>query len=290
MKKILWMVATLVMCMTMSVTLTSCGDDDEPTPTQQNGGNNGNDNGNGGNDQGGNGGGENGGGNGGNDQDIDRSGVIDGRKYIDLGLPSGTLWAECNVGANTPEDYGDYFAWGETEAKDDYSWSTYKWCMGTENSLTKYCGVSTYGYNGFTDELTELRPEDDAASANWSSAWQMPSIDQFAELVNADYTTLEWKVESRTDGVVHRNEYWLVITSKKNGNSISLPFAGYRYGISFSNNSSTGNGSYWCRMGHYRHPQDVHFFSVSGNPDSHYLNLEGSRYRYYGQSVRPVRK
>ena len=87
-------------------------------------------------------------------------------EWVDLGLPSGTLWATCNVGANAPEEYGDYFAWGETAPKDYYDWSTYKWCKGSYNTMTKYCTNSSYGYNGFTDGKTELDPEDDAAWFN----------------------------------------------------------------------------------------------------------------------------
>ena len=91
--------------------------------------------------------------------------------YVDLGLPSGLLWATCNVGADNPEDYGDYFAWGETQPKDVvYYWSTYPYCNGSYNTLTKYCNNSNYGYNGFTDDLTILLPEDDAATANSGSA------------------------------------------------------------------------------------------------------------------------
>ncbi len=118
----------------------------------------------------------------------DNSGTIDGRDYVDLGLPSGTLWATCNVGASKPEEYGDYFAWGETTPKSTYYWSTYKWCKGSETTMTKYCTRSDYGYNGFTDNLTELQPEDDAATANWGSVWKMPSYAQFSELFNSSYT------------------------------------------------------------------------------------------------------
>ena len=81
--------------------------------------------------------------------------------YVDLGLPSGLLWATCNVGANAPEEYGDYFAWGETQPKDYYDWSTYQYCNGSENTLTKYCWYSGNGYNGYTDNLIILQPEDD---------------------------------------------------------------------------------------------------------------------------------
>ena len=81
-------------------------------------------------------------------------------------MPSGTLWATCNIGANSPEEYGDYFAWGETAPKDDYNWSNYKWCNGSATTFTKYCTKSSFGYNGFVDNKTELDPEDDAAYVN----------------------------------------------------------------------------------------------------------------------------
>ena len=96
-------------------------------------------------------------------------------EWVDLGLPSGTLWATCNVGANSPEEYGDYFAWGETTTKSSYSWSTYKYCKGSSSTMTKYC---TSSYYGTVDNKTELEPSDDAATANWGSEWQMPSLEQ----------------------------------------------------------------------------------------------------------------
>ena len=89
-------------------------------------------------------------------------------EYVDLGLPSGTLWATTNIGATSPEEYGDYFAWGETTTKSDYSWETY---FDIDD------GFSFKKYNN-DGGLTELLPEDDAATANWGSEWQMPSDDQ----------------------------------------------------------------------------------------------------------------
>ncbi|MCI7430492.1 MAG: hypothetical protein MSS84_06410, partial [Bacteroidales bacterium] len=68
-----------------------------------------------------------------------------GHDYVDLGLPSGTKWATCNVGASTPEEYGNYYAWGETTPKAYYDWSTYKWCNGSKTTLTKYNTSSSYG-------------------------------------------------------------------------------------------------------------------------------------------------
>jgi hypothetical protein len=85
------------------------------------------------------------------------------------------------VGANAPEDYGDCFAWGETQPKDYYDWSTYQYCNGSFNTLTKYCCNSNIGYNGFTDNLTILQPEDDAATANYGG--RTPTKYEWNELV-----------------------------------------------------------------------------------------------------------
>ena len=97
--------------------------------------------------------------------------MINGHEYVDLGLPSGTLWATCNVGANSPEEYGNHFAWGETTPKEFYSWGTYKWCNGTANSLTKYCYDSKWGT---VDNNIELVHEDDAAHVNWETVGVCP--------------------------------------------------------------------------------------------------------------------
>ena len=140
--------------------------------------------------------------------------------YVDLGLPSGTLWATCNIGANSPEEYGDYFAWGETEPKIDYSWETYKWCMGSYNTLTKYVykGYGKYGYNGFTDDIPALLPEDDAAAVNLGEDWETPVYGDFKELF-----------ENTIGEFTEQNGVWgLKITSDINNNSIFLPAAGSR--------------------------------------------------------------
>ena len=142
----------------------------------------------------------------------------DDHDYVDLGLPSGTLWATCNVGANSPEEYGDYFAWGETAPKDDYIWTTYKYCNGGYAKLTKYCNKSDYGDNGFTDNLTTLVPSDDAATANWGSDWCMPSADQWEEL--RDNTNSVWTTQNGVNGRLF---------TASNGNSLFLPAAGFRW-------------------------------------------------------------
>ena len=150
------------------------------------------------------------------------SGTTDGHDWVDLGLPDGTRWATCNIGADTPEEKGNYYAWGETTPKADYSWSTYQWCNGTYNTMTKYCISAGYGYNGFTDGLTELEPEDDAATQNWSANWQMPSKEQIENLINSTYTTIEFTTQNGVEGVK--------ITSKSNSKSIFLPCSGYYEG------------------------------------------------------------
>ena len=169
-------------------------------------------------------------------------------RYVDLGLPSGTLWAKWNVGASYQGDYGLYFAWGETEPKDDYNWETYKWSQDfavdewVHYNLTKYNQQPEYGYIppfssvGFTDELTELQPEDDAATVLWGEEWQTPSIEQFVELFNDEYTTQEVDVNG------------IKVTSIANGNSIFLRYAGYLAGTDII--ARTGNeaaGHYWTR-------------------------------------------
>ena len=197
--------------------------------------------------------------------------VSEFHEYIDLGLPSGTLWATCNVGASKPEEYGDYFAWGETTTKGTYNWSTYKYCKGTENTMTKYCISSTYGT---VDNKTELEPSDDAATANWGSSWQMPSLEQVMELYNSSYTTTTW---TTMNGVYGRK-----ITSKSNGNSIFLPAAGYRDDTSLYNAGSYGH--YWSRS----LTTSISFFAYELYFDSSYVDTLGGRC-YFGHSVRPVR-
>lgn len=204
------------------------------------------------------------------------------KEYVDLGLPSGTLWATCNIGADTPEDYGDYFAWGETkgynEGKTNFDWSTYKWCEGSESTMTKYCTNSSYGYEGFTDDKTELDLEDDAAYVNWGPAWRMPSKEQFDELINNNYTTTEWTTQNGVIG--------LKIMSKTNGNSIFLPAAGLRDGSSLNAYADVGSfGIYWSRT---LSSGDDSYDAGILNIDSSYISTSNDA-RLYGQSVRPVR-
>ena len=145
-------------------------------------------------------------------------GNLNGHTWIDLGLPSGTLWATCNVGTSTPEQYGDYFAWGETTKKAFYKWGTYKYSNGGEDQLTKYCYNSAYGYNNFTDTLTVLQASDDAATFNWGSGWRTPTSDEWSEL--DVYTTKIWTTQNGVNGMLF---------TSPNGGSIFLPAAGNYY-------------------------------------------------------------
>ncbi len=152
--------------------------------------------------------------------------------YVDLGLPSGTLWATRNVGASAPEEYGDYFAWGETEPKNDYDWSTYKWCNGSMTKLTKYCTYSYYGYNDFVDDKTELDPADDAACAHYPGG-RMPSLEQIKELI--DSCTWTWSQLNGVHGA---------LATGPNGNTMFLPLPG-EY---LSDRPYAGTkGYYWSR-------------------------------------------
>ena len=155
-----------------------------------------------------------------------------GHEYVDLGLPSGLKWATCNVGANTPEEYGDYFAWGETQPKSYYDWSTYKYCNGSSTTMTKYCTKSSYGT---VDNKTTLELTDDVAHVRWRGSWRMPTDDELSELRNTSNCTWTWTTQNGVKGYK--------VTSKKNGNSIFLPAAGYRY---LGNLSLAGSyGNYW---------------------------------------------
>ena len=154
----------------------------------------------------------------------------DNHEYVDLGLS--VKWATCNVGASKPEEYGDYFAWGETQAKSTYNWSTYKYCNGTYDSMTKYC---TDSYFGTVDNKTTLEFTDDVAHVNWGGSWRMPTYEEQNELRNTNNCTWEWTTQNGVKGYK--------VTSKKNGNSIFLPAAGYRYNSDLNDPSSSGY--YW---------------------------------------------
>ncbi len=193
-------------------------------------------------------------------------GTINGHEYVDLGLS--VKWATCNVGAIKPEEYGGYYAWGETEEKDYYDWDTYKWCNGSYETMTKYCTNSSYGT---VDNKTTLALEDDVAHVKWGGSWRMPTKAEQDELRNN--CTWSWTTLNSVNGYK--------VTSKTNGNSIFLPAAGVRYGTLLDSSGSYGN--YWSGS-----------LLGSDNLGAYYLSFYSDRYgwydndRYSGRSVRPV--
>ncbi len=164
----------------------------------------------------------------------------DEHEYVDLDLPSGTLWATCNVGASSPQDIGLYFAWGETEGHGNdlsdgylFDWNNYKWAevLDDESYFTKYCVDGRRGLDGFSDNKYFLDPEDDAATVHWGDQWRTPSSSQFKELRDL----CNWEQEE-----VHGVQGYRV--TGPNGNSIFLPVTGWRI-----DDMLLDGGSYWAR-------------------------------------------
>ena len=182
--------------------------------------------------------------------------------WVDMGLPSGTLWYSCNIGTTKPQGYGAYFAWGETKPKATYDWSTYAYGTG-ENALTKY-------YDG--DGLTVLESGDDAARSAMGGDARMPSDTEWQEL--KDNCTSEWTTYRGVNGYM--------FTAKSNGNRLFFPAAGKKSGSLLSRNDT--NGYYWSLSLNESDPSragDMYFYS--GNQTVNYYS------RDYGFSVRPVR-
>ena len=193
------------------------------------------------------------------------TGTENGHGYVDLRLPSGLKWATCNVGATRPEYFGNYYAWGETEPKTTYNWSTYKWCNGSRTTLTKY---NTKSYYGTVDNKTVLELADDAARANWGGAWRMPTNEEWQELLNN--CTWTWTTKNGILGYEVKSA---------NGNYIFLPAAGYR------NDGDLFHGSsyYWLGSLDADYPSAAWLVDIYPDGVSRYSN-----YRYYGRSVRAV--
>lgn len=156
--------------------------------------------------------------------------------------------------------------------KRTYNWSTYKYAEGAYNKLTKYCNKSDYGNNGFTDNLTTLQAGDDPATAQWGSGWRTPSKSQWEELKNN--TKYEWQKDKKG----------YLFTSKKNGNSVFLPAAGYRWDSELGYAGSSGH--YWSRSLIYDYSYYawyLYFYSFD-------CDMGSSGLRSNGFSVRPVRE
>ena len=217
---------------------------------------------------------DNGGNNSGqNDSVVDHSGTLNGHDYVDLGLPSGTLWAACNVGSDTPEGYGSYFAWGETAPKEIYDWKSYRYgrFFNERYEFTKYCTDSIFGLNGFVDGIAIMEPMDDAALANWDVGWRTPTIDEWDEMFQN--TTSIWTTQNGVNG-------WRFTAS--NGNSIFLPAAGYWWDDVFN---GADLGIYWSVSLNEEFPYRAWGFHFNSSS----CHLCGSSERCRGQSVRAVR-
>ena len=184
---------------------------------------------------------------------------------IDLGLS--VRWADINVGATKPEEFGWYVAWGETRPKDNYNWSTYKYCNGKQTNLTKYCTNPDYGT---VDGRTKLEPSDDVATIQWGQPWRIPTLSEMDELV----TQCTWTWTTLNDVSGYR-------VTGPNGNSIFLPTAGYRY------DKRTGGvgtfAGYWTSECEEQDPYDAArlYFDVGGYEVIGYN-------RWSGRNVRPV--
>jgi hypothetical protein len=198
-------------------------------------------------------------------------------QYIDLGLPSGTLWATCNIGANNPWEYGDYFAWGETTTKKSYSWAFYQYADGNFDKIIKYCNKSFYGNNGHTDKLKTLEKEDDAANANLGPDWCMHTIEQYRELM--ENCTSEWTYNFNNKGVAGR-----ILKSKRNDSEIFFPASGFK-GDDGNTTNIGAYGFYWSSSLNTENPGNAALLYFH----SGYISSFSNSFRYYGQSVRPVR-
>lgn len=182
---------------------------------------------------------------------------------IDLGLPSGTLWACCNVGASSPEGYGNYYAWGETQTKDKYSWSTYQY--GYYNNDGDYSHLVNIGSDIAGTQY-------DAATANWGTSWRMPTSEEIQELL--DNTTSTWTTQNGVKGRKFKGT---------NSGTVFLPSAGYR----LDGASSDKDISYYWSSSLYEKYQISAFHLFFSSRKANRFN---NKDRYYGCSVRPVRK
>ncbi|MCF0173613.1 MAG: hypothetical protein HUJ91_07820 [Bacteroidales bacterium] len=189
---------------------------------------------------------------------------INGHEFVDLGLS--VKWATCNVGAESGTDYGQYFAWGETAEKSDYSKDSYKWGKYDSSAAPDF-GMTKYKSTG----PTTLEAGDDPATANWGSKWRTPTRDEIKELLdNCNWT---WETKEGVKGYT--------LTSKTNGNSIFLPVAGYYDGNALY--SVGDGGSYWGSSLSSDNPSHAYSIYLSSSDIVWYDDS-----RHYGQSVRAV--
>ncbi|MCM8872701.1 MAG: DUF1566 domain-containing protein [Paludibacteraceae bacterium] len=280
MKKIIYLLMSLSL-----VAFASCSDDDKDSPSSTE------------NTQTENGGsGDSSGSNSGVTYPVFKSGTENGHDYVDLGLTSGTKWATANVGASKPQDYGNYYAWGETTTKEVYNWGTYKYANGDYNKLTKYCSHSHYGKDGFTDTKTTLDLSDDAAYVNWGGKWRMPTKAQQDELRKQCYwvwtenyngSNVKGYIVYKAKGSSDKGKKIYKDGTPSSSYTLSdahifLPAAGFCYVGGLGNVRFVGY--YWSSSLKTNYSSVAWVVSFG----SGYVNYPGGNDRYYGQSVRAV--
>ncbi len=195
-----------------------------------------------------------------------------GHEYVDLGLPSGLLWASCNVGATASEEAGNYFSWGEIEQDSNFNWGAYQWSGTSYSSMTKYCNNAEFGLDGFTDNKVVLDAEDDAAHALMGGDWRMPTKAEFDELLAE--CTWEWATVNEINGYK--------VSSKVEGNEnyIFLPAVGYQsYDIQYYNE----RGAYWSASLDENEAYQAHYLFFDAT-----VCKSAKKNRYCGYTVRAV--
>ena len=196
---------------------------------------------------------------------VDPANVVNDHEYVVLGLS--VRWATCNIGAEYPGQTGNYYAWGEVNTKNWYSWATYKWSEGSEQTLTKYCTNENYG---IVDNKITLDVSDDVARMEWGGRWRMPTQKEFKELL--DNCSFKW--------TTFNTIYGYEVTSNINGNKIFLPLTGY---MLESQVMTIPYGYYWCSTLEASNSDNA---MQLGFTDGWVRVISSSR--FYGQPIRPV--
>lgn len=194
---------------------------------------------------------------------------IEEHAYVDLGLS--VLWASCNIGANLPEEFGDYYAWGEISTKEKYTEENYKWFDTTKKTKWGNCLLIKYnsdGNDGYVDNKSKLDAADDVATVKWGKGWRIPTYKEWNELRNK----CSWR------WIVLGDIYGYQVTSSVNNNSIFLPAAG-------EGGYQDQKGHYWASTINYSYNAQSVDFDKIGKKLSYYPG-----YRVNGYSVRPVKE
>jgi hypothetical protein len=176
----------------------------------------------------------------------------DGKEYmaVDLGLPDHRLWGTCNIGANTPDESGTFFSWGETAPKGNYSYDNYKWCDGDFSSMTKYTCDFDHTKSKQLDSISVLQAEDDPAAQILGEGWSTPTRSQFTAMINR----CDWKV-CKLEGT-----WGYLFTSKENGNTIFIPLAGCKDYEDLLHTSDWG--FYWTKDLHTAESHEVYVLQL----------------------------